>query len=336
MLATDASKFAAGAVLSQVFEGKEHPVAFASRQFSGPEQRYGATERECLALVWAVRHFRCYLYGRRFRLVTDCQPLKSLMNVKYPSSRLSRWNLQLQEYDFEIIHKPGNAHANADALSRSPVVATIREFVPAIDLADLRAEQRKDPELAEIFSTLETNKKSARAGEFFVDDEATLRRRTRPNQKGRAAGETWERIVVPRSCVPKILKAFHDAPYSGHFGVRKTRRRLERYYFWFRMGQDIRAYCARCSSCLERKSPKHRKRAPLQQFPEVTRPFERTAMDIMGPLPTTTQGNKYVLVFTDHLTKYAEVVALPDQTAETVARAFVDKIVLRHGVPRQL
>lgn len=123
VLATDASKFVAGAVLSQVFEGKEHPVAFASRQFSGPEQRYGATERECLALVWAVRHFRCYLYGRRFRLVTDCQPLKWLMNVKDPSSRLSRWNLQLQEYDFEIIHKPGNAHANADALSRAPVVA---------------------------------------------------------------------------------------------------------------------------------------------------------------------------------------------------------------------
>lgn len=72
-LATDNSKFAVKAVLSQEFGGQEHPVAYASRQLNGAEQAYGATEQECLAVVWAVRHFRCYLYGRHFRILTDCQ-----------------------------------------------------------------------------------------------------------------------------------------------------------------------------------------------------------------------------------------------------------------------
>lgn len=132
------------------------------------------------------------------------------------------------------------------------------------------------------------------------------------------------------------LRVFHDAPYAGHFGVMKTQRRLERYYYWQGMRSDVKEYCANCRSCLERKTPKNRRPAPLQEFEEVSTPFERVGMDILGPLPTTTTGNKYVLVCVDHLTKYAEITALPDQKAETVARAFVETVVLRHGVPRQL
>lgn len=76
-------------------------------------------------------------------------------------------------------------------------------------------------------------------------------------------------------------------------------------------------------------------RAPLEHYGEVAEPFERMALDIVGPLPTTTEGNRYILVFVDHFTKLAEAVPLPDQKAETVARAFVERVVLRHGVPQQ-
>lgn len=336
IVATDASKFAAGAVLSQSFHGKEHPVAFASRQFSPVEQRYSATERECLAVVWAVRHFRCYLYGRRFRLVTDCQPLKWLLNVKDPSSRLARWNLQLQEYDFEIEHKPGKVHTNADALSRANLVRTVNEFCPAIDVEHLRTEQRNDKTLEKIFRAISEETTQDPDSSYFVDSQGTLRKRTRPTRSGRRAGQVWERVVVPKSMVSHVLRVFHDAPYAGHFGVTKTQKKLERYYYWHGMRSDVKKYCANCRSCLERKTPKNRRPAPLQEFEEVSAPFERIGMDILGPLPTTTTGNKYVLVCVDHLTKYAEITALPDQKAETVARAFVETVVLRHGVPRQL
>ncbi|KAK8785533.1 hypothetical protein V5799_008101 [Amblyomma americanum] len=285
VMATDASKFAVGAVLSQVIEGKEHPVAFASRQLSPTEQKYGATERECLAVVWAVKHFRCYLYGRKFKLVTDCHPLKWVMSVRDPSSRLARWNLHLQEYCFEVEHKSGKTHLNADALSRTAAVAAIDEFVPVVDPAELRTEQCKDPDLKRIIESLEGAPSHPEQLGYFIDKDGTLCRRTRPTRKGRLEKTAWERVVIPRSWTERVLRAFHDAPCAGHFGVAKTRRRVERLYFWSGMRQDVRDYCAKCHSCLERKTPKGRRPAPIQPFPEVSAPFERTAHESTGESP---------------------------------------------------
>ncbi|EEC06827.1 polyprotein of retroviral origin, putative, partial [Ixodes scapularis] len=90
-----------------------------SRQLNEAEKRYGATEQECLGVVWAVRHFRCYLFGRHFRVITDCNAFKWLMSVRDPNSRLARWNFLLQEHSFEIVHRAGKLNQNADALSRA-------------------------------------------------------------------------------------------------------------------------------------------------------------------------------------------------------------------------
>lgn len=118
VLTTDASAFAIGSVLSQGPVGKDLPIAYASRTLNPAETRYSVIERELLAIVWSVKHFRPYLFGRRFKLVTDHKPLQWLFSVKDPGSRLSRWRLQLEEYDYEIIYKPGKKNGNADALSR--------------------------------------------------------------------------------------------------------------------------------------------------------------------------------------------------------------------------
>ena len=118
---TDASNFAIGAVLSQGDFPKDLPIAYASRCLNSAECNYSVIEKELLAIVWAVRHFRPYLYGRRFRIVTDHQPLTWLFNIKDPKSRLVRWRLELEEYDYSIVYKPGRVNSNADALSRNPV-----------------------------------------------------------------------------------------------------------------------------------------------------------------------------------------------------------------------
>lgn len=146
---TDASKYAVGAALSQIHDGLEHPVAYASHQLNSAEQKYGATEQECLAVAWAVCHFRCYLYGRSFKVVTDCQLLKWLMNKRDPSLRLARWNLLLQEYSFDIVHRPGKQNQNADALSRV-VVAHVHDIVPSSNNAHLCEEQGKDQALQQV------------------------------------------------------------------------------------------------------------------------------------------------------------------------------------------
>ena len=121
VVTTDASDYALGAVLSQGEIGKDLPIAFASRTLNAPETRYSTTEKELLAIIFGVEHFRPYLYGQRFTLVTDHRPLVWLHNIKNPASKLARWKLRLAEYDYNVVYKPGRINSNADALSRNPI-----------------------------------------------------------------------------------------------------------------------------------------------------------------------------------------------------------------------
>lgn len=118
ILTTDASGKAIGAVLSQGSLGKDLPIAYASRILNKAEQNYSTIERELLSVCWGVKHFRPYLFGKRFTIVTDHKPLIWLFSVKDPGSRLIKFRIKLEEYDYTIIHKPGKFNSNADALSR--------------------------------------------------------------------------------------------------------------------------------------------------------------------------------------------------------------------------
>ncbi|KAG1926663.1 hypothetical protein F2P79_024745 [Pimephales promelas] len=109
-----------GAVLSQRGENGERVVAYYSCSLSRPERNYCVTRRELLAVVLAVRHFRPYLLGTRFTLRTDHASLTWMLNFRQPEGQVARWLEILQEYDFEVQHRPGRQHANADALSRRP------------------------------------------------------------------------------------------------------------------------------------------------------------------------------------------------------------------------
>lgn len=130
-LQTDASGFALGAVLSNQ---NGRPVAFASRALNKSEQNYGTIEKELLAVVWSIRHFRPYLFGRKFDLETDHRPLVYLFSIKDPSSRLTKFRLALEEYDFNITYIPGKDNVLADALSR----------ITSTDLKEINKKIEKD------------------------------------------------------------------------------------------------------------------------------------------------------------------------------------------------
>ena len=106
-------------------------------------------------------------------------------------------------------------------------------------------------------------------------------------------------------------------------------------FYWPNMRQVIQEMCRKCDRCVVRKPPLKNNRAPLKQS-LVGEPMERNAIDILGPLPRTRQGNRFVLVISDYFNKYAEAVALPDFEAETVAKAGVEQFICRFGTPRQL
>ena len=128
ILDTDASDTGVGAVLSQVDEeGRERVVAYASRLLSKPERNYCVTRRELLAVVTFVKHLHPYLLGRRFCLHADHGSLKWLRNFKDPEGQLARWLEVLQQFDFEVVHRPGRKHINADALSRIPCLQCTKD-----------------------------------------------------------------------------------------------------------------------------------------------------------------------------------------------------------------
>ncbi|WP_406707145.1 Ty3/Gypsy family RNase HI domain-containing protein, partial [Sodalis sp.] len=119
LLTTDASEKALGAVLSQESGTGDRPVAFASRQLTDAESRYSALERELLAIVWAVEHFRPYVFGRKFTLRTDHKPLLWTDGLKESSARVGRWKEKLRTYNFQIVHQKGSQNVVADWLSRA-------------------------------------------------------------------------------------------------------------------------------------------------------------------------------------------------------------------------
>ena len=152
-LSCDASNYAISAILSQLQNGKERPISFANRMLNKTEKNYSTTHKEHLAIVLGTRVHRCYLYGRKFKMVTDHAALKWVVTVKnYQCARLTRWVLKLTEYEFEIEHKPGKKHVNGDSLTRhiasmKSEEATLKEMSDLTDVGLTRKvvlEERKD------------------------------------------------------------------------------------------------------------------------------------------------------------------------------------------------
>lgn len=200
-LSTDASRVGLGAILANIIDGEERPICYASRQLNKSEMNYSATELELLAVVWAVKYFRCYLTGVHFALVTDHSAIKWLLSLKDSTSRLTRWALKLQQYNYTVVHKPGKKHLNADALSRA-VLKLNQEVLPVMDLDAIRQEQRIDEECQKLKSH-KTYKTSPQGIIYYQQGQDKL-------------------ILVPLKFRTKVLQLNHDIPTAGHAGILKT------------------------------------------------------------------------------------------------------------------
>lgn len=164
ILDTDASAYGIGAVLSQVQDGKEKVIAYASKTLSKSQMRYCTTYRELLAVVAFVKHFKHYLYGKRFLLRTDHSSLTWLKNFKEPEGMVARWISTLETFDFGIKHRKGSLHGNADGLSRRPRRGCKRDDCQ-------QCEQHKPPQnrISAVTRSTSNNQSSPVAGPFLSD-----------------------------------------------------------------------------------------------------------------------------------------------------------------------
>ncbi|KAM7289119.1 DDE-type integrase/transposase/recombinase [Ixodes scapularis] len=143
-------------------------------------------------------------------------------------------------------------------------------------------------------------------------------------------------LVIPTDLREEIFQACHDDPTSGHLGYSRTLARIREKYYWPKLPKTVHLYTRSCHECQRRKKPPTRPAGLLQPIAPPTAPFQQIGMDLLGPFPPSTSGNRWIIVATDYLTRYAETKALPSGTAVEVAKFFIESIVLRHGAPEVL
>ncbi|KAM7289580.1 Retrovirus-related Pol polyprotein from transposon 17.6 [Ixodes scapularis] len=307
---TDASNAGLGAVLVQVQEGTERVIAYASRTLSKAERNYSTTEKECLAVVWAITKFRPYLYGSPFRVVTDHHSLCWLANLKDLSGRLARWSLRLQEFNMTVVYKSGRKHSDADCLSRAPVETPSGSsdddddecFLGAVNTDDMARRQRDYPDLRALMEHLEGRVSTvprvfSRALPTFAIRQGVLYKENFGDNNS-----PWL-LVIPTDLREEIFQACHDDPTSGHLGYSRTLARIREKYYWPKLPKTVHHYTRSCHECQRRKKPPTKPAGLLQPIPPPTAPIQQIGMDLLGPFPPSTQGNRWIIVATDYLTR---------------------------------
>ena len=360
LLDTDASDHGIGAVLSQVHsDGQERVVAYASRLLSKSERRYCVTRKELLAVVVFLHHFRQYLLGKTFILRTDHNSLVWLRNFKEPEGQLARWLERLEEFQFEVVHRRGKTHCNADALSRlsSHQSNDTSAVLPIATIAltavlrsrshqDIRNHQLEDELIGPIFRAKIDGVKPSVEDITGCDpkyrklvqiwDQLVLRDELlwRLFENNDNTGCIYQ-LVIPSSLKTEVLHDIHEGVLGGHLGVDKSLGKLKERFYWPGHYNDVRQWCASCVSCATRKSGGPTRRGPLQPI-VVGYPLQLVAVDILGPLPRSSAGNSYILVAEDYFTRWLEAWPIPNQEAKTVALKLVNEMFFRFSLPDQI
>ena len=154
-------------------------------------------------------------------------------------------------------------------------------------------------------------------------------------KEGRGLETAFHVLVAPKAIREQVMRMAHDHKTAGHLGRDKTVSKIKRLVYWPGMGDDVARWCVGCPVCARKKPGPGRGREPMQHV-NVGVPLEKIAIDIVGPLPRTENGNEYIMVVVDYFTKWVEAYAIPDHTAQTVADKLLNEFVCRYGMPQSI
>lgn len=312
---TDASGYGIGAALTQRNGDDEHVICYASRTLTSQERNFSTTERECLAVIWAIEKFRPYLEGATFTVITDHASLVWLNNLKDPIGRLARWAVRLQQFDFNIVHRKGKDHVLPDLLSRA-VNANVNLISLSLPI--------RDAWYREMTERVRTNPESYIRWKLENDQLYKLTKDLRE--------EDWK-LVIPKEYRESVLRECHDRPTAGHLGVYKTIHRVSSLYYWPRMRTDIINYVRKCKVCQVQKVEQRPISGLMGKKPTIVQPWQLISIDFME-FPRSKLGNAYLLVVVDYFSKYVSLFPLRAATGQKAAELLEKEIFLKYGTPQ--
>ena len=368
-LETDASKIGTGAVLSQRYPDGDHPLGFYSYTLKPKERDWSTTEREAYAIVKALRFFRPILAGQSFTVITDHSSLRYLFGMRDPTGRLARWIMEMQQYTYGVDHRAGKNHQNADAFSRAPIVQALttqvyqQALITTTTILPSHSAQPSPPTAMHAIQVPPLNQiqqlqeaDPVMNGYLIFLTDGTMARVPAEIQPllididnytviDGILYHLWHpepsidrpsprvRLVVPQELRPAILHAHHENILAGHRGIQATYQRLRRNYFWIGMYADCVAWVRSCLTCGHRKKSRRGQAAGLHPIKPPDQPFSTIVIDFLGPLPKTADGNQYLLVINDLLTKYPLAFPCKTNAAQDVADILIPHIFLEYGPP---
>jgi hypothetical protein len=346
---SDASIVGIGAVLLQ--DGK--PLAYESRKLIPAERNYTTTEQELLAVVHALKTWRCYLEGAKHPFVvrTDHNPLTFLPTQPELSRRQARWSEYLQRFHFTWEYKPGKVNMAADALSRCPAERANTNVrvagplaMPGTLMALPRVTGHPDQQMRDgDYKVLSPWRSQIRAG-YFQDPAFSadnLKRHVEKYKLHSVDGFYWhgKHIYVPAvgNLREQIIDAFHTPQTAGHFGANSTSQAVTEHYWWPRITVDVRDFVSRCTACQMNKAHNAKPHGLLQPMPIPNGAWDSVSADWISGLPRTASGHNSILVVVDRLTKMAHFIPTrTEATAIETAKLFYERVWCVHGVSLDL
>lgn len=361
-LTTDYSSMAVSAILSQMKDGKERLIAAAGRKCTPYEANYSSWKGEMSALVYGLKKYEHLLRYRKFLVLTDASALRHLKTLKQVRGITARWLEFMQDFEFEVIHKPGKLNVNADCLSRAghldepdpEVVREQEELVGAVSdqlqRDRLREAQRRDASLRTVRnwcrsgtipgkdqlrgSPLEMHTYRKVCPALRIAKDGVLEYPVRLNQFD-GPTELTTRCVIPEELWEEAFYHAHCHASAGHFGERATIKRAQRMFFWPGMTtylvKKINS-CAQCIKKVQKIDPRASEHVPRRHG----YPMEQVFIDLVGPLPETAQGDRYILSVQDGYTKWLQAFPLKNKETSTVARVLLDNYISVWGCPRSI
>ncbi|KAG2190402.1 hypothetical protein INT47_001388, partial [Mucor saturninus] len=352
----DASDFAAGMVLLQPDPKSNHewkPVAYESRKFSKEERKYSVQERECLSILHALRTWRCFIDGNDYEVFTDHEPLKTYQDTSKVSPRLVRWMTELSLYSPKILYKKGIDNIVPDLLSRRDGP----NCVPNTESMEPRYLYEPVETVAAIISNSSSNSNDILITDplqdwplFYFKDASlwpeSLKDHLLKKQQDfivrdqhiwkKMKNENDDKLVkfIPFKRRVDLVEDFHKG--FGHQGKATVYQLMKSRFWWPKMINDVTLWLSRCPECqLHSRKESNTHHAPMKPL-EVPAPFHRWHIDFIGELPTTKNGNRWIIMAVDYSTNWPIARALKNATADEIVKFLYEEIVMRFSCPVEL